>query len=73
MPTQTFGGGYELQPTDPFAILQSAQGELNAERYEAAYRMLSSSLTEDYPILLAIRPRPWRTYQKLVSPPPTLI
>lgn len=46
---------YELQPTDPAALLRSAQVDLNAGRYEAAYRTLSTPLAEEYPILLAIR------------------
>ena len=46
---------YELQPRDPAAILQSAQADLNAGRYDAAYRTLSTSVAEEYPILLAIR------------------
>ena len=45
----------ELQASDPVAILQNAQAELNAGRYEVAYRTLSSSLAEEYPILHAIR------------------
>ena len=46
---------YDLQPTDPTALLQSAQTELNAGRFESAYRILSTPLVEEYPILLALR------------------
>ena len=46
---------YELQPDDPAPIAQSAQSDLNAGRYEAAYRTLSTPLAERYPILLALR------------------
>ena len=46
---------YDLQPTDPTALLQSAQTELNAGRFESAYRILSTPVVEEYPILLALR------------------
>ena len=45
----------ELQPDDPAAITEGAQSDLNAGRYDAAYRTLSTPLAERYPILLALR------------------